>query len=103
MPGYFASLRYGLWLLKDTPKDVIAKLNPTMVQVLADPQVLKRIAELWRPNHAARPAIAGSFASVPESRKRTPVADHQGVEYQGGLKQFAAGRRWPTGAELRRR
>ena len=61
MPGYFASLRYGLWLLKDTPKDVIAKLNATMVQVLADPQVLKRFAELGiqiTPPNRSRPMNA---------------------------------------------
>ena len=46
LPGFFASLWYGLWVPKDTPKDIVAKLNATMVQVLADPQVQKRFAEL---------------------------------------------------------
>jgi tripartite-type tricarboxylate transporter receptor subunit TctC len=46
LPGFFASLWYGLWVPKDTPKDIIAKLNATMVQVLADPQVKKRFDEL---------------------------------------------------------
>jgi tripartite-type tricarboxylate transporter receptor subunit TctC len=46
LPGFFASLWYGLWVPKDTPKDVVAKLNATMVQVLADPQVKKRFDEL---------------------------------------------------------
>jgi tripartite-type tricarboxylate transporter receptor subunit TctC len=46
LPGFFASLWYGLWVPKDTPKDVIAKLNATMVQVLADPPVRKRFEEL---------------------------------------------------------
>ena len=46
LPGFFASLWYGLWVPKDTPKDVIAKLNATMVQVLADPAVKKRFDEL---------------------------------------------------------
>jgi tripartite-type tricarboxylate transporter receptor subunit TctC len=31
---------------KDTPKDVVAKLNASMVQVLADPPVRKRFDEL---------------------------------------------------------
>ena len=31
---------------KDTPKEIIARLNATMVQVLADPPVQKRFAEL---------------------------------------------------------
>ena len=46
LPGFFASLWYGLWVPKDTPKDITARLNATMVQVLADPQVQKRFAEL---------------------------------------------------------
>ena len=31
---------------KDTPKDIVAKLNATMVQVLADPPVKERFKEL---------------------------------------------------------
>jgi tripartite-type tricarboxylate transporter receptor subunit TctC len=44
--GFFASLWYGLWVPKDTPKDIVAKLNATMVQALADPSVQKRFEEL---------------------------------------------------------
>jgi len=46
LPGFFASLWYGLWVPKNTPKDIVAKLNATMVQVLADPAVQKRLDEL---------------------------------------------------------
>jgi tripartite-type tricarboxylate transporter receptor subunit TctC len=46
LPGFFASLWYGLWVPKDTSKDIIAKLNGTMVQVLANPSVQKRFEEL---------------------------------------------------------
>src|SRR5882757_2507567 len=46
LPGFFASLWYGLWVPKDTPKDIVAELNATMVQVLADPSVQKRFDEL---------------------------------------------------------
>jgi tripartite-type tricarboxylate transporter receptor subunit TctC len=46
LSGFFASLWYGLWVPRDTPKDVIARLNATMVQVLADPMVQKRFDEL---------------------------------------------------------
>ena len=46
LPGFFASLWYGLWVPKDTTKDIIARLNATMVQVLADPSVQKRFDEL---------------------------------------------------------
>jgi tripartite-type tricarboxylate transporter receptor subunit TctC len=46
LPGYHASLWYGLWAPKGTPKDVVAKLNATMLDVLNDPAVKKRFAEL---------------------------------------------------------
>jgi tripartite-type tricarboxylate transporter receptor subunit TctC len=44
--GFFASLWYGLWVPKGTPKDITAKLNATMTQVLSNPQVRQRFAEL---------------------------------------------------------
>jgi tripartite-type tricarboxylate transporter receptor subunit TctC len=46
VPGFFASLWYGLWVPKGTPKDITAKLNATMTQVLFDPNVRQRFAEL---------------------------------------------------------
>jgi tripartite-type tricarboxylate transporter receptor subunit TctC len=46
LPGFFASLWYGLWVPRDTPKEIIAKLNATLMQVLADPPVRKRLEEL---------------------------------------------------------
>src|SRR6202165_872811 len=46
LPGFFASLWYGLWVPRDTPKDIIARLNATLVQALADPSVKERFAEL---------------------------------------------------------
>jgi tripartite-type tricarboxylate transporter receptor subunit TctC len=46
LPGYYASLWYGLWAPKGTPKDVVAKLNATMLDVLNDAAVKKRFAEL---------------------------------------------------------
>jgi tripartite-type tricarboxylate transporter receptor subunit TctC len=46
LPGFTASLWYGLWVPKNTPKDIIAKLNATLVQVLAVPTVQQRFEEL---------------------------------------------------------
>ncbi len=77
---------------KDTPKDIIAKLNATMVQVLADPPVQKRFGELGIEITPPDAAIAGSLAGVSEAGSRALVADHQGVEYQGGLSPTAIAR-----------
>jgi tripartite-type tricarboxylate transporter receptor subunit TctC len=46
VPGLYASGWFGLFAPKGTPKEVIGKLNSAMVQVLADPVVGKRFAEL---------------------------------------------------------
>jgi tripartite-type tricarboxylate transporter receptor subunit TctC len=46
LPDFFASLWYGLWVPKGTPKDVIARLNATITQALFDPQVRQRFDEL---------------------------------------------------------
>jgi tripartite-type tricarboxylate transporter receptor subunit TctC len=46
LPGFVASLWYGLWVPKDTPKDIVERLNDTIRQVLADPSVKKRFADL---------------------------------------------------------
>ena len=46
LPGFVASLWYGLWVPKGTPKDVIARLNAALTQVLADPKVKQRFEEL---------------------------------------------------------
>jgi tripartite-type tricarboxylate transporter receptor subunit TctC len=43
--GFSASLWYGLWVPKGTSKDIIARLNATMVQILASPQLKQRFAE----------------------------------------------------------
>ena len=46
VPGLYMSGWFGFFAPKGTPKDVIAKLNSATVQVLADPAVRKRFAEL---------------------------------------------------------
>jgi tripartite-type tricarboxylate transporter receptor subunit TctC len=46
LPGFYASLWFGLWVPKDTPKDIVAKLNAAVVDTLADANVRSRLAEL---------------------------------------------------------
>jgi tripartite-type tricarboxylate transporter receptor subunit TctC len=46
LPGFFASIWYGLWVPKGTSKDIVATLNAMMSRVLADPQVRQRFKEL---------------------------------------------------------
>ena len=46
LPGFTASLWYGLWVPKNTPKEIVEKLNATLRAVLADPAVQKRFDDL---------------------------------------------------------
>ena len=46
LPSFVASLWYGLWVPKGTPTDIVAKLNVTLKQVLADPSVQRRFEDL---------------------------------------------------------
>jgi tripartite-type tricarboxylate transporter receptor subunit TctC len=46
LPGFYASLWYGLWAPKGTATDIIAKLNTALVATLADPAVQTRFGEL---------------------------------------------------------
>ena len=46
VPGFLMSGWFGFWAPKGTPKDVIAKLNGAMTQVLADPAVKAKFTEL---------------------------------------------------------
>ena len=43
--GFYLSNWGGLWAPKGTPRNVIAKLNVTVVDALADPAVRRRIAD----------------------------------------------------------
>jgi tripartite-type tricarboxylate transporter receptor subunit TctC len=46
LPGFHVGVWSAFWVPKGTPKDIVAKLNATMTQVFADPQVRQRFAEL---------------------------------------------------------
>jgi tripartite-type tricarboxylate transporter receptor subunit TctC len=46
LPSLDISVWYGLWAPKDTPKEIIAKLNAAAVQALSEPTVRQRFAEL---------------------------------------------------------
>jgi tripartite-type tricarboxylate transporter receptor subunit TctC len=46
LPGYYASIWFGFWAPKNTPKDVLAKLNTVAVAALADDNVKARLNKL---------------------------------------------------------
>jgi tripartite-type tricarboxylate transporter receptor subunit TctC len=46
LPGFYVSIWFGLWAPKDTPKDVITKLNAATVAALADPDMQAKLGKL---------------------------------------------------------
>jgi tripartite-type tricarboxylate transporter receptor subunit TctC len=46
LPGFYASIWFGMWAPKDTPKDIVEKLNGVVVAALADANVKDRLNKL---------------------------------------------------------
>jgi tripartite-type tricarboxylate transporter receptor subunit TctC len=46
LPGFHMTLWSGMWVPKDTPKDVVSKLNAAAVDALNDPAVRKQLENL---------------------------------------------------------
>jgi tripartite-type tricarboxylate transporter receptor subunit TctC len=46
LPGFTASLWYGLWVRHGTPADITARLNKTMRETLADAGIAQRLGKL---------------------------------------------------------
>ena len=54
LPGFYLSYWHALWAPKGTPKDIIAKLNASVVAALAEPAVRQRLDDLGQ--HVFPPA-----------------------------------------------
>ncbi len=46
LPGFYASIWFGMWAPKGTPPEIIAKLNAVVVQALKEPAVVERLNKL---------------------------------------------------------
>jgi tripartite-type tricarboxylate transporter receptor subunit TctC len=62
LPGFHMTLWSGLWVPKDTPKEIVAKLNAATVDALNDPAVRKQFENLglqMPPKNQLTPAALG--------------------------------------------
>jgi tripartite-type tricarboxylate transporter receptor subunit TctC len=64
LAGFHMTLWSGLWVPKDTPKDIVAKLNAAAVDALNDPAVRKQLENLglqMPPGDRLSPEALGSW------------------------------------------
>jgi tripartite-type tricarboxylate transporter receptor subunit TctC len=74
LPGFYVSIWFGLWAPKDTPKDIIAKVNAAAVAALADPEVKAKLGKLGQ---------------------QVSTRDQQTPEALGALQKSEAAKWWP--------
>jgi tripartite-type tricarboxylate transporter receptor subunit TctC len=74
-PQLYMQFWHGLWVPKSTPKDIIAKLNSSVVEALADPAVRARLAGVGQeiiPREQQSPQALGAFHKA-EIEKWWPI------------------------------
>ena len=84
LPGFTASLWYGLWVPKGTPKEIVEKLNATLRAVLADASVQKRFDDLGiqiSPRDQQSPEALRVFEKA-EAERWWPVIKASGLKTQ---------------------
>jgi len=75
LPGFYISIWHGIWVPKGTPKDVIAKLNASIVNALRDAGVRQRLADLGQeivPDEQQTPDALGAYQKA-EIEKWWPI------------------------------
>ena len=75
LPGFYLSIWHGLWAPKNTPKEVVEKINRAVVESLADATVRQRLAGIGQetpPASQQTPAALGAFHKA-EIEKWWPI------------------------------
>ncbi len=79
IPGFEASSWYGLGAPRNTPADVIDKLNTTVNAILADPAVKKRFADMGATLITSTPVNFGKYVAE-ETEKWGKVVKFSGAK-----------------------
>ncbi|MGA8610763.1 MAG: tripartite tricarboxylate transporter substrate-binding protein [Xanthobacteraceae bacterium] len=75
LPGFCASIWFGIWAPKDTPPDIMAKLNAATVEALADPGVRAKLGKLGQqvaPRDLQTPEALAAYQKA-EAEKWWPI------------------------------
>jgi tripartite-type tricarboxylate transporter receptor subunit TctC len=79
LPGYEASAWYGFGAPRGTPPEIIEKLNKTVNDVLADPAVKKKFADMGATLIVSSPADFGKYVAA-ETEKWGKVVKFSGAK-----------------------
>jgi len=82
LPGFYVTAWFGLYAPKGTAKDIIAKLNASAVDMLADPATRQRLVELGQdvtPRDEQTPEALAAFQKA-DIEKWWPVIKQAGVK-----------------------
>jgi tripartite-type tricarboxylate transporter receptor subunit TctC len=85
LPGFYNSAWQALWAPKGTPMNVIAKLNAAIVDILADPTVRSRLADLGQeafPREQQTSEALGALQKA-EIEKWWPVIKAAAIKAEG--------------------
>jgi tripartite-type tricarboxylate transporter receptor subunit TctC len=78
VPGYEASALFGMGAPKNTPPDIIEKLNREINAVLAEPEMKKRLTELGGEPLISTPEAFGTMIAA-ETEKWEKVVKFAGL------------------------
>jgi len=82
LPGFYAAPWHAFWAPKGTPRDVIAKLNATVVDALADTAVRKRLNDVGQeifPRERQTPEALRAFQRA-EIERWWPILKEAGIK-----------------------
>jgi tripartite-type tricarboxylate transporter receptor subunit TctC len=84
LPGFHMTLWSGFWVPKDTPKDIVTKLNGAAVEALSDPAVRKKLGDLgldMPPKDQLSPEALGAWQKA-EIAKWWPMIKSANIKMQ---------------------
>ena len=81
VPGYEASALFGMGAPKNTPKEIIAKLNAEVNAVIKEPDMAKRLVELGGEPRAQTPEAFGEEIKA-ETEKWKKVVEFAGLKVE---------------------
>jgi len=79
--GYEATAWFGIGMPKNTPKDIIAKVNAEVNRALSDPKMVARLAELGGTPMKTTPEEFGKVIQA-ETDKWAPVVKASGAKVE---------------------